>query len=274
MPDTTDPFRLLLHPLRLRVLEVRHVERPTPKVARVTLTGAALDGFITLSPEDHVKVFFPRDGETDPVMPVLGPNGLQPPPARSRKPIGRDFTPRSYHAARHELVLEFFLHGRGPASRWAAQASPGQRLGVAGPRGSRVLEAARDWHLLIGDETAQPEIARRLEELPEGVPAIAVLEIAHVSERRELTARPGQTIHWVESPADTRSATGPLLAAVTALELPAGCGQVWAAGEVEEVRAIYGHFVHARGLPQEQIHVSGHWRRGVANHDHHVPIES
>ncbi|MBA5735636.1 siderophore-interacting protein, partial [Escherichia coli] len=46
------------------------------------------------------------------------------------------------------------------------------------PRGSFVVPTGFDWHLLIGDDTALPAVARRLEELPEGARAAVVLEVA------------------------------------------------------------------------------------------------
>ena len=44
----------------------------------------------------------------------------------------------------------------------------GDRVLVGGPRGSFVVPADYDWHLLVGDPTALPAIRRRLEELPAG----------------------------------------------------------------------------------------------------------
>lgn len=50
--------------------------------------------------------------------------------------------------------------------------------GRPGPRGSFVVPLEYDWHLLVGDESALPAIARRLEELPPGKPVIALIEAA------------------------------------------------------------------------------------------------
>ena len=59
-----------------------------------------------------------------------------------------------------ELTIEFDLHATGPAARWAAQAQPGQRATIAGPRGSFVIAPDHDWHLLVGDETASVRTGR------------------------------------------------------------------------------------------------------------------
>lgn len=84
------------------------------------------------------------------------------------EPVRRDYTPRHFDVRAQELTLEFALHGDGPAAQWAAQAQPGHRATVAGPRGSFIIPMDYDWHLLVGDDTAIPAIARRLEELPSG----------------------------------------------------------------------------------------------------------
>jgi NADPH-dependent ferric siderophore reductase len=43
-----------------------------------------------------------------------------------------------------------------------------------------------DSYLLIGDETAIPAIARRLDELPAGRKVLAVIEIANAAEQQPL----------------------------------------------------------------------------------------
>src|SRR6266568_4230449 len=79
--------------------------------------------------------------------------------AGSGAPVMRDYTPRRFDAVQRELDIEFALHGDGPAATWAAQAAPGQRVMIGGPRGSFIVPTDFDWHLLIGDETALPAVA-------------------------------------------------------------------------------------------------------------------
>ena len=82
------------------------------------------------------------------------------------RPTMRDYTPLNYDAERNTLQMEFAEHGTGPAVEWARTAPIGQWLGLAGPRGSLVVPADLDWHVLLGDESAMPAIERRLAELP------------------------------------------------------------------------------------------------------------
>ncbi|HKO53158.1 MAG TPA: siderophore-interacting protein [Polyangiaceae bacterium] len=53
-------FELVRHPLQVRLLEVVRTESLSPRMRRITLGGPELAGFVSLAPEDHVKVFFPR----------------------------------------------------------------------------------------------------------------------------------------------------------------------------------------------------------------------
>jgi NADPH-dependent ferric siderophore reductase len=265
-------FDLIHHPLRVRMLQVLRVRALTPQMRRVTLGGAELDGFKSLAPEDHVRLFFPRPGEQRPVVPSFGPLGLTL-PTLGDKPLARDYTPRRHDAEAGELDIDFFLHGGGVASAWAAQAAPGQLLGVAGPRGSRLLSREFAWQLFVGDETALPEFARRLETLPTTTRALVVIAVNGAAEEQPLGTASPLELRWVHRKHAQADAAKGLLAALADVVLPAGEGFVWLAGEAGEMRRVYRHLVVERELPRTRVHVSGHWKRGEINHDHHEPIE-
>ena len=171
----------LRHPLKARHISVQRAQRISPHFVRVRFAGNELGDFISASFDDHLKLLLPGADGQPPVLPRFDTDGTQ--PSAPRPPM-RDYTPRWFDTARGLLDIEFALHGPGPAANWAAQARPGQILGVAGPRGSFVVPLDFDWHLLIGDESALPAIARRLEELPAGVPAIVLIETADPADRR------------------------------------------------------------------------------------------
>jgi NADPH-dependent ferric siderophore reductase len=233
---------------------------------RVTLTGADLDGFAYASPDDHVKVFFPAAGEDLPVMPTVGPDGLEPPPPGAPQPIFRDYTVRYVRPG--ELDLDFALHGHGPAASWAAQASPGQRLGILGPRGSYLNPLNFDWYLFAGDETALPAIGAWLERLPAGVPAYAFVEVADAAERQALQTRADATVVWLHRDGAPAGGTELLDQALRGQRLPAGDGYCWVAGEATTLKPIR-RYLRQLGLPRQWVEVDGYWRRGVVNLDHH-----
>ncbi len=251
--------RRVRHPLALRLARVARVTPITPYLVRVTLAGDELRGFTSASFDDHMKVFFPVDGATHPVMPALGPDGPGPEVPGAARPTMRDFTPRRFDADALELDIEFALHDAGPATTWAAQAAVGQYLGIGGPRGSMIIPLGFDWHLLIGDDTALPAIARRLEELPSGTRAIVIAEVANHDAHVELNSRADTQIIWAH-----RADAGGLLAAVARLPvLPQGQGYVWAAAEAAIVRQIRSHVVAERGIDKSRVRAAAYWKRGA-----------
>lgn len=247
--------RRLRHEVVLRTLEVLRVERLTPHMRRVTLVGPELRGFLSPAPDDHVKLFFPnRDGDL--VLPALGPNGPEFPAGREPSPM-RDYTPRRHDAARGELVIDFVLHGDGPASNWAAQAIPGQRLAAGGPRGSQLIADDFDRYVLLGDETALPAIGRWLEEMPAGMRAIAAVEIPEAADAQALSSRAEVEVRWL--PRDGAEPGALLERALH--ELPAIAGDTfhWIAAESRRARAMR-QWLDQRGVPKDWIKATGYWQ--------------
>ncbi|APA88735.1 siderophore-interacting protein [Paraburkholderia sprentiae WSM5005] len=258
------------HPLKFRLLQVKQVRALTPHLIRVTLTGDDLHDFVSASFDDHIKVFFPEPGADKPTLPQAGPDG--PVFAEGKRPTARDFTPRRFDRDARELDIEFAMHDAGPAATWAAQAKVGQYLGVGGPRGSLVIPTGFDWHLLIGDDTALPAIARRLEELPAGTRVAAVIEVADPSARLEFATQAELHLVWCyRGEADTRTGarSEALLHAVRDTWLPVnGEGYVWAAGEAAAIRAVRQHLCGERGVDKARIRAASYWKQGaVAVHE-------
>ncbi|WP_233835855.1 siderophore-interacting protein [Paraburkholderia sp. ZP32-5] len=258
------------HPLKFRLLQVKTVHALTPHLIRVTFTGDDLHDFVSASFDDHVKVFFPEPGADKPTLPQAGPDGPIFP--EGQRPIARDFTPRRFDADARELDIEFAMHEAGPAATWAAQAKVGQYLGIGGPRGSLVIPTGFDWHLLIGDDTALPAIARRLEELPAGARVASVIEVADPSARIDFATQAELHVVWcyrndADAPASARGEA--LLQAVHETWLPEhGEGYVWAAGEAATIRAVRQHLCGERGIDKTRIRAASYWKQGaVAVHE-------
>ncbi len=249
------------HPLKMRMLQVVRTRLVSPQLLRVTLRGPDLADFVSASFDDHVKVFFPQDGADQPAMPQAGPNGPVFAEGQPRPPA-RDYTPRRYDPVAQELDIEFVLHGDGPASTWAAQAKPGQFLGVGGPRGSFVVPTEFDWHLLVGDETALPAIGRRLEELGASTRALVVLEVPDATAEIPLPSAAKLEVHWLHR---GNAPEGSLLEpALRGIDLPHGEGYVWAAGESAAIKVVRQHLVTERGIAKTRIRASSYWKRGAA----------
>lgn len=262
---------MVRHSLKARRLRVASVEPLTPRMRRVVLAGPDLADFTSLAPEDHVKLFFPRPGEAHADLPLVGPLGMVANRLGGRKLQGRDYTPHGFDAARQELSIDFFLHdGEGVASSWVARAKTGDELGVLGPRGSYVTSERFGEYLLVGDETALPEIEGRLRVLEAGSRALVVLVASSELERRALTSPAHLDVRWIFR----NGRVGAELVRTVADRVQSSfAGFAWLAGEAEEVRGVYDLLVRARGVERRRIHASGHWKQGVENHDHHSVIE-
>jgi NADPH-dependent ferric siderophore reductase len=267
MTTIEHPGRRIRHDRKFRLLEVRRVRPITPKMVRVTLAGDELAGFVSAAHDDHVKLFFPHPGQEKPVLPVAGPNGPVF-PDDSPRPAARDYTPRRTDAAANELDIDFVLHGHGPASAWAAEARPGQVLGLGGPRGSFVVADDFDFYLLVGDETALPAIGRRLEELPPAAHAIAIIEVADNDEEQHFESAAHIDTIWLHRDGAKPGTTNLLEKAVAGLKLPRGDGYAWVAGEADTAKTLRRHLLDAHGLRKDWIKAAGYWKCGTAAAGH------
>lgn len=253
-------FTRVRHRLVPRQLQVKRVLDLTPKMRRITLSGADLDGFSSPSPDDHVKLFFPLPGEVRPRMPTFSGEPMSLPEGTLFSPA-RDYTPRRFDAQAGELDIDFVLHGQGPAASWAAQAQIGQWIGVGGPRGSSIPPNDFDSYLLAGDETALPSIARRIEALPRSAPVIVVAEVDNAAEQQALPLN--TLVYWLHR---NGAEPGSLLQRkLREIELPGGDCYIWVATESQRAMAIREHLVEQRGVNEHWIKAAGYWKQ-----DHHA----
>jgi NADPH-dependent ferric siderophore reductase len=253
----------LRHPLEFRTLQVKRIERITPHMQRIVLGGDELRGFVSAAPDDHVKVFFPNAaGEI--VRPEMGSHGPEYVSGRDYSPM-RDYTPRHYDASRHELTIDFVLHGDGPASLWAAQATPGQTLGIGGPRGSVVIAGDFDHYVLIGDETALPAIGRWLAEMPATASVDVLVEIADADDRQALPSAAKVNIVWLERRGAAAESSDLLEQALRQLPTPAGDTFYWIATESRRARAMRLWLSDERDVPKDWLKAKGYWKAGTDN---------
>lgn len=264
-PDRTP--RRVRHELRFRKLAVKTVQRVTPHLIRVTLTGDDLAGFQSPGFDDHVKLFFPDPATGKLSLPTMGPEGPVWPEGR---PTMRDYTPRRHDAKAGTLEIDFALHEAGPATQWAEQARAGDILGVGGPRGSFIVPTEFDWHLLIGDDTALPAISRRLAELPAGARAVVLAEIDSEADEIAFDTQAELTLKWAHRRGTEPGLSHVLLDALKPMKLPAGDFHAWVGCESAIAKALRAHLVGERGANPKWTRASGYWRRGaVATHDSH-----
>lgn len=233
------------HELKRRDLTVTRAFSLTPHMIRIVFEGEALSDFSSLSPDDHVKLIFGQD--------------------EAEKPVMREYTPRAFDTDQRSLTIDFAVHDAGPATAWAMAAKPGDTLRIGGPRGSAVVAPIFDWYLMIGDETALPAIARRVEELPEGISAITLVAVPGAEDEQSFETVATHQAHWVHRPDADGDDPAPLLAALDGLEWPEGKGFVWIAAEAGVARALRDRVTGHHGHPLIFLKASGYWTRGVAD---------
>ncbi|NWK80097.1 siderophore-interacting protein [Aquitalea sp. LB_tupeE] len=223
--------------LAKRQVTVSKVEKTGDGFARITFTGDTLQGFQSQSFDDHIKFIF-QDAAGNTVM--------------------RDYTPLSATAEHGQLTLEFALHGHGAAASWAQQASEGMQAVIAGPKGSMIIPAQQDWHLLVGDASSLPAIRRRLAELPPSAHVEVMLLRSDSAESWSLPQQP----HWQVTQLTDDEA---LLTALRNWQVPEGHGFAWCAGEGGLMRQARTVLLEEKQLPREGVKVAAYWRHGEAD---------
>ncbi|MDR1076068.1 MAG: siderophore-interacting protein [Xanthomonadaceae bacterium] len=250
--------RMIRHPLVFRTAHVLRVETLTPHMRRIVLGGPALRGFDSPAADDHVKLFFPN-GSGEITMPAMAADGLMFPENVEPSPA-REYTPRHYDPSANELTIDFVLHSEGPATLWAQRATPGQELGVAGPRGSFVPADDFDTYVIVGDETALPAIGRWLEEMPAHHRVQALIEIPEAGDRQALPESANVQIRWLER--NGQAAADSRLLEEALRQLPASDGDAfyWIATESKRTRNMRKYLEEERGLAADWIRAKAYWK--------------
>ncbi len=253
---STPEFRTIRHPLSMRSLLVARVQRLSPHMQRIVLTGPELAGFHSPAPDDHIKLFFPNS-QGQMVLPSISDQGVEWPQDLEPSPT-RDYTPRAFDPQTQELTIDFVLHGDGPATQWASRAQAGARLIVAGPRGSSLLEgSAPDGLVLAGDETALPAMGRWLDEAAEQARIEVFAEIPGEDDRLPLKAGPGVRIHWL--PRNHQAPGERLRQALAEFRVEHERHVYWVACDSHTTRRIRIE-LEARGVPRHLIKAKGYWK--------------
>jgi NADPH-dependent ferric siderophore reductase len=253
---------------RLRTLKVKKIER-SPRVVKVTLTGDDLEGFAHFDPGQHVKVFFPPEGEDVPLLPIMGPEGPQF-PSDVPRPVSRTYTPRRYRPESKELDIEIVLHDDGLGSNWARSAKEGNLLVMAGPGGRYRLNLDADWYVLAADFAGVPAMSEIIETLPAGKKVFAVAEVVDASDERTYKTDASVDVRWLHTLSSPSNGMPPLEKALRELPLPKnGRGRAWVGCESSTMRALRAYLLDGAGMTRDVIHTQGYWKVGVVNHPDH-----
>ncbi|WP_406728373.1 siderophore-interacting protein [Streptomyces sp. GD-15H] len=238
--------------------QVVRTEQLTPHMRRVVLGGDGLADFSADAATDHyVKLLFPAEGVTYPEP--FDMRRIREEFPRDQWPVTRTYTVRHWDAEQRELTLDFVIHGdEGLAGPWALRVQPGETVFFIGPGGAYTPDPAADWHLLAGDESALPAIARSLEAMPSGARAHVFVEIDGPQEEQKIDSEVAVT--WLHR--GDRPVGEALVEAVRGLEFPEGRVHAFVHGEAHFVKELRRLLRVDRQIPREDLSVSGYWRLG------------
>ncbi|MFD5451911.1 siderophore-interacting protein [Streptomyces sp. NPDC127100] len=245
-------------PRKPHTAQVVRTERLTPHMHRVVLGGEGLSAFSADTCTDHyVKLLFPAEGVTYPEP--FDMERIREEFPREQWPVTRTYTVRQWDAEHRELTLDFVIHGdEGLAGPWARRVRPGETVRFLGPGGAYAPDPAADWHLLAGDESALPAIARSLEALPDGARAFAFVEVEGPQEEQKIDS--DVEVVWLHR--DGRPVGQALVEAVRGLDFPEGRVHAFVHGEAGCVKELRRLLRVEREIPREDLSISGYWRLG------------
>ncbi|MFA5605809.1 MAG: siderophore-interacting protein [Leucobacter sp.] len=262
------------HRLTARNIAVAAISKPVEPFVRLTFAGADLADFVSEGPGDHARLFFPHPVTGELVAPTpVGPgeDGIERPDAPM---FPRDFTPLNVRTDEttggRVFDVDFLMHtDPGPASAWAASANVGDELVVVGPRGSVTAPQGADRVLLVADPSAFPAAARWITEVP------ASCEVEVIAD-----ASPAD-LEWVGQYLREQGGRDDIVVTEVYGSLADAAGDagidegtyVFAAGEASRLVPLRRLLKYELELPRTQYQISGYWKRGMANFDHHAPID-
>lgn len=250
-----------------RLLQVIRTCDLSSGLRRITLSGSQLRGFPEHRNGAHIKLFFPRIGQRQPVLPALTERGIVW-PQNQLKAITRTYSVRRYCAQHNELDIDFVMHGHdSPAAGWAKRARPGDYLGVAGPGGPDPLLAPADWHIIAGDMSALPAISALLEQLSMFARGYVFIEVDRAEHIQPLHNNTGLQIHWVQ-----RDGVHSMLEDVKhTVRPPRGAQSLsgFVAGENGLVRSMRDYLRETYRLTRKELYAVPYWCRGQDEEAYH-----
>ena len=244
-----------------RMIVVKKSKKITPHLQRVIFTGDDLADFPENQESGYVKLLFSNDGQAINDRDRVG----------EEKHLKRTYTIRSFSREENELIIEFSLHGHksGPASTWAELTKPGDKILIAGPGSTKLVNNQSDWFLLAGDMSGLPALCCNLEQLPKNAQGYAVIEVISELDKQTLKMPDGIAVKWIinNKPGENSDA---LLNAIKALSWKDGNPYIWVACEFDSMKKIRHYMKNSRNIEQENMYISSYWKFDRTEEQHRI----
>ena len=238
--------------------EVRSVVALTPTMIRIVFGGEDLRRFVSSGdPDERLVVVLPRPGERHTPDPVRQSDGTLDYPADD-EPEVRSYTVRRFDPEKPELVIDFVRHVGGAAATWASQTQTGDVVYLSPAKGWYSPPADTTWQLLLADLTGLPALGRILEELPAGMRAITVAEVATEADRQTFNSAATVSSQWLVAGNGHESSR--LFEVLKQIEFPSGPGYIWFAGEAADSRTVRKYVRRELGWTTDRFTIIGYWR--------------
>ncbi len=247
----------------LRVLRVVETQELTPGMRRIVFRGNDLGRF-DRPDQMHCRLIFQPGDAQAPEWPMLDDRGHIVWPG-GRKLDTRVYTIRRIDADKGEITIDFVLHdGPGPATKWALAAASGDMIGIVGPAAGGPKSAR--FHVLAGDETGLPGIARILEGMAPDALGAAFIEVGNRAEEQSLRHPPGIRLRWLHRHGSPCGTTPLLVDAIRSVEWPVDLGQAffWGGCEHSAFRDMHRFLRDELGLPRDRQVLYSHWHRSLS----------
>ncbi|MBJ2063838.1 siderophore-interacting protein [Serratia odorifera] len=248
------------------LISVAGVQDITPHLRRITFHAEDLQFYPANAAAAHIKVFLPRQGQTQPDLPRLTPNGPQWADDAIR-PLVRTYSVRAVRPESQEIDIEFALHDhQGPAVQFARAAKVGDKIGISNPGGPKPMLPEADFYCLAGDPSSLPAIAALLENLAPRAQGHAFIRVDSSADVIDLKKPAGVELSWIIGGTDK---TAELITQFCALPQPESATHFWLAGEDRLVVELRRYLRRERQCERNQLYAVPYWREGLNEEGYH-----
>ena len=238
------------------VAEVIEVIDLSSVMRRIVLGGDGLADYQSSgTPDEWLRLMIPPERQRQVELPSKQGQQFH---FANPQPAPRWYSLRRWDPETTRATVDIVLHDHGAATRWAQSIEPGDQLLISQPHG-RGVDTEADWVLILADQTGIPAACRILEALSPNQHVHAVFEAPNEAATFTPTSPAELKVCWAYNP-DPASIPSPLSAAVRTIELPAGQGYVWMAGEAACARDVRRYFRHELKWRSQHYDIVGYWR--------------